>query len=79
MICSPTGTGKTLAAFLPVFSRLAQLRDDDELFPRTYALYISPLRALGYEVPPPRRPERSDPGLWDGVTSEGRSGAEASA
>ena len=37
------------------------------------------LRALGYEVPPPRRPERSDPGLWDGVTSEGRSGAEASA
>jgi Holliday junction DNA helicase RuvB len=36
------------------------------------------LRGLGYEVPAPRRPERSDPGLWDGVTSEGRSGAEAS-
>ena len=33
------------------------------------------LRALGYEVPPPRRPERDDPGLWDGVTAEGRSGA----
>jgi Holliday junction DNA helicase RuvB len=30
------------------------------------------LRELGYEVPPPRRPERDDPGLWDGVTSEGR-------
>jgi Holliday junction DNA helicase RuvB len=30
------------------------------------------LRALGYEVPPPRRAERDDPGLWDGVTSEGR-------
>ncbi len=50
LICSPTGTGKTLAAFLPVMSRLAQLRDRDELFPRPYALYISPLRALGYDV-----------------------------
>jgi Holliday junction DNA helicase RuvB len=37
------------------------------------------LRALGYEVPPPRRPERYDPGLWDGVTSEGRTGPEAPA
>ncbi len=50
LISSPTGTGKTLAAFLPVMSRLAALRDADELFPRTYALYVSPLRALGYDV-----------------------------
>ncbi|HEY5257138.1 MAG TPA: DEAD/DEAH box helicase [Candidatus Baltobacteraceae bacterium] len=50
LICSPTGTGKTLAAFLPVFSSLAGKRDADELFARTYALYISPLRALGYDV-----------------------------
>ncbi|MDQ2992140.1 MAG: DEAD/DEAH box helicase [Candidatus Eremiobacteraeota bacterium] len=50
LICSPTGTGKTLAAFLPVFSSLAHKRDRDELFARTYALYISPLRALGYDV-----------------------------
>lgn len=50
LICSPTGTGKTLAAFLPVFSSLAARRDRDELFARTYALYISPLRALGYDV-----------------------------
>ncbi len=34
------------------------------------------LRSLGYEVPPPRRAERDDPGLWDGVTAEGRNGAE---
>ena len=34
------------------------------------------LRRLGYEVPPPRRPERQDPGLWDGVISEGRAEAE---
>ncbi len=50
LICSPTGTGKTLAAFLPVMSRLAALRDADELLARTYCLYVSPLRALGYDV-----------------------------
>ena len=37
------------------------------------------LRELGYEVPPPRRSERDDPGLWDGVTSEGRNGSETPA
>ncbi len=30
------------------------------------------LKALGYDVPPPRRAERTDPGLWDGMTAEGR-------
>jgi Holliday junction DNA helicase RuvB len=30
------------------------------------------LASLGYEIPPPRRGERNDPGLWDGVTTEGR-------
>jgi Holliday junction DNA helicase RuvB len=34
------------------------------------------LRALGYEVPPPRRADRIDAGLWDGVTSEGRTESE---
>ena len=37
------------------------------------------LRELGYEVPQPRRSDRDDPGLWDGVTSEGRSESEATA
>ncbi|MEP7360960.1 MAG: Holliday junction branch migration DNA helicase RuvB [Chloroflexota bacterium] len=30
------------------------------------------LKALGYEVPPPRRSDRTDSGLWDGITTEGR-------
>ncbi len=29
------------------------------------------LRKLGYDVPPPRRTDRTDVGLWDGVTVEG--------
>ncbi|MDQ3937668.1 MAG: Holliday junction branch migration DNA helicase RuvB [Chloroflexota bacterium] len=37
------------------------------------------LRSLGYEIPPPRRGERADAGLWDGVTAEGRSETEARA
>jgi ATP-dependent Lhr-like helicase len=50
LLASPTGTGKTLAAFLPLMSRLAERRDRDELFARPFVLYISPLRALGYDV-----------------------------
>ncbi|HUG48682.1 MAG TPA: Holliday junction branch migration DNA helicase RuvB [Candidatus Limnocylindria bacterium] len=34
------------------------------------------LRGLGYEVPAPRRFERTDAGLWDGLTSDGRSESE---
>jgi Holliday junction DNA helicase RuvB len=37
------------------------------------------LRSLGYEVPPPRRADREDPGLWDGVNSEGRTESETPA
>lgn len=37
------------------------------------------LRALGYDVPQPRRADRVDPGLWDGVTVEGRTGSESPA
>jgi ATP-dependent Lhr-like helicase len=50
LLASPTGTGKTLAAFLPLVSRLAERRDRDELFARPFVLYVSPLRALGYDV-----------------------------
>jgi holliday junction DNA helicase RuvB len=35
------------------------------------------LRGLGYEIPTPRRVERMDTGLWDGMTAEGRAETEA--
>ena len=70
LICSPTGTGKTLAAFLPVMSRLAELRDRDELFARPYVLYVSPLRALGYDVEHNVRRPLREMGLLERPNSE---------
>jgi ATP-dependent Lhr-like helicase len=70
LICSPTGTGKTLAAFLPLISRLADLRDRDELLPRPYVLYISPLRALGYDVEHNLRRPLREMGLLERPDSE---------
>ncbi len=70
LICSPTGTGKTLAAFLPPISRLAERRDNDELFPRTAVLYISPLRALGYDVEHNVRRPLREMGLLERPNSE---------
>ncbi len=70
LICSPTGTGKTLSAFLPVMSRLAELRDADRLFPRPYCLYVSPLRALGYDVEHNVRRPLREMGLLERPNSE---------
>jgi ATP-dependent Lhr-like helicase len=70
LIASPTGTGKTLAAFLPFMSRLAERIDADELFPRPYVLYISPLRALGYDVEHNVRRPLREMGLLERPNSE---------
>lgn len=50
LIVSPTGTGKTLAAFLSVLNELALLHEDGELRNSIYAVYVSPLRALSYDL-----------------------------
>jgi Holliday junction DNA helicase RuvB len=34
------------------------------------------LKGLGYDIPTPRRIDRTDPGLWDGVTNEGRTATD---
>jgi len=48
LIAAPTGTGKTLAAFLWAIDTL--LRKGTALEDRTEVLYVSPLRALGNDV-----------------------------
>src|SRR4051812_10022765 len=49
LISAPTGSGKTLAAFLWALDRLAAAptRPDEE---RTRLVYVSPLKALSYDV-----------------------------
>jgi len=50
LLSSPTGSGKTLAAFIGVFDTLAKARDRGELPNGTVAVYVSPLRALAYDL-----------------------------
>ncbi|HEU4400799.1 MAG TPA: DEAD/DEAH box helicase, partial [Candidatus Polarisedimenticolia bacterium] len=48
LIAAPTGTGKTLAAFLWAIDALA--RQGERLADETQVLYVSPLKALGNDV-----------------------------
>ncbi len=50
LISSPTGTGKTLAAFLAIIDELYRMSVEGELEERVYALYVSPLRALNNDM-----------------------------
>lgn len=50
LIISPTGSGKTLAVFLSIIDELISLQSDSNLEDRMYALYVSPLRALNYDI-----------------------------
>ena len=48
LLTAPTGSGKTLAAFLFALDRLGQLPEDAA--PGVRVLYVSPLKALVYDV-----------------------------
>ena len=50
LLSSPTGSGKTLAAFLAVFDALRRTHDDDGEDGGIAAIYVSPLRALAYDL-----------------------------
>jgi ATP-dependent Lhr-like helicase len=50
LLTAPTGSGKTLAAFLGVFDGLARAHDDGGTGPGVLAIYVSPLRALAYDI-----------------------------
>ena len=50
LVSSPTGSGKTLTAFLSIISELTHLADKDELEDKVYCLYISPLKALDNDI-----------------------------
>lgn len=50
LISSPTGTGKTLAAFLAIIDELYRLGEESLLEDSVYAIYVSPLRALNNDI-----------------------------
>ncbi|MEM3229026.1 MAG: ATP-dependent helicase [Fervidicoccaceae archaeon] len=50
LISSPTGTGKTLAAFLGLIDDLFRAAQEGKLEEKIYAVYVSPLRALNNDI-----------------------------
>ncbi len=50
LISAPTGSGKTLSAFLLVLDRLVRAALRGELVDRLEAIYVSPLRALSHDI-----------------------------
>ena len=50
LISSPTGTGKTLAAFLGILDELFKLGEEGKLEDHVYVVYVSPLRALNNDM-----------------------------
>lgn len=50
LICAPTGSGKTLSAFLSGLNELFSMGEEEELDDEVYVLYVSPLRALSNDI-----------------------------
>src|SRR2546427_669661 len=50
LISSPTGSGKTLTAFLSVINELYSMQLRGELEDKIYAVYVSPLKALANDI-----------------------------
>ncbi len=50
LVSSPTGSGKTLTAFLSIINELTRYAREGELEDRVYCIYVSPLKALANDV-----------------------------
>ena len=50
LLCSPTGSGKTLTAFLSIIDKLIRLSLEGNLEERVYCIYISPIKALANDI-----------------------------
>ena len=50
LISSPTGSGKTLSAFLAILNHLILLQERGELEQKVYCVYVSPLKALANDI-----------------------------
>ncbi len=50
LVSSPTGSGKTLTAFISIINELFLLAKNGELEDKIYCVYISPLKALANDI-----------------------------
>ncbi len=50
LVSSPTGSGKTLCAFISILDYLISLDEKGELENKVYAVYVSPLKALTRDI-----------------------------
>ena len=50
LLCSPTGSGKTLTAFLTIIDKLVRLALDNKLEKKVHCVYISPIKALANDI-----------------------------
>lgn len=50
LVSSPTGSGKTLTAFLSIISQLTYMSEMEKLEDKVYCIYISPLKALDNDI-----------------------------
>lgn len=73
LLSSPTGTGKTLAAFLSVFHELKQRHAKNPRSTGIVAVYVSPLRALAYDLNKNLQQPLSELG-WDWLRVGARTG-----
>jgi len=50
LVSSPTGSGKTLTAFMSIINELTRYASEGRLEDRIYCIYVSPLKALANDV-----------------------------
>ncbi|MEC8243079.1 MAG: DEAD/DEAH box helicase, partial [Candidatus Thermoplasmatota archaeon] len=50
LLCSPTGSGKTLTAFLTIIDKLVRMALDGKLKKKVHCVYISPIKALANDI-----------------------------
>jgi ATP-dependent Lhr-like helicase len=75
LLSSPTGSGKTLAGFLGIIDRLAREHYEGRLEPAGIrCIYVSPLRALAYDIEKNLRQPLAGLGLEEVITVGLRTG-----
>lgn len=80
LLSSPTGSGKTLAGFLGIIDRLAREHDEGRLAADGIrCVYVSPLRALAYDIEKNLRQPLAGLGLDEVITVGLRTGDTSAA